>query len=770
MGAQTSRLQFGWLGWREFLAIAAVSALLAGTGCSNSGSTMSVSGDRELPVAVSLSDVTTDGEGYMAPETGTIEIAAGMAATRGDVTFMCAAGGEDCVVTVSANGTVTSSGGRVTAMDSTVYTTRLAAAAQLGAVDAAIMAAMMAVDGLSAMSGDAEVQAVKDAVMAARDALAGATALSTGQMQALSERIATIQTTLASTEVDIARHRGMGRQPMAVTDAIDRALTAVEALSAMSTNQDVEAARALIAAAKASVMEAAALSEEARTALNRTISSVETALGAIETAIVTRGEVHPLAVGTGLARSSAAPVFAASEADTVQAAVASATNGLPVLSTSLHRQWAPTSDARLTDSDTFRVQSIRSDGSGVYTVRYVLDGTEAEVSFDETTDLDGEGYCCEVTVGNVTHYLWSWTSDSLSDHGQYRYMDVLAYGQTAVDSDAGADRDASSLPFIFGTRTQTLPVVGSAIYRGGFRARLVDPDAPAYYDQWDMRGSVRLVANFDLRELQGRIHSIRVEAPDNSPEASWPTSSFELSDVRMNDGQFTATLTGVDSDPDAAFGASVRGFMGSVLGEFYGPNAEELGGVVAAARDEDGDSTADRLLVGGFGSRDLASGRTSAAFLEANAIDLAANASRRVGEEYFGGWWTRSDNRHGGSYSTTGLTHGLAGAEYVWSVVPWYDEYGELQHRIFIVDLTEGIEPYQPLSTSPWANAYRSIDTSRDRKGVTIFRVASADHGLGTPWQVTELTQEYEDAGVLRVYVATDVTEGARQETLTQGT
>ncbi len=765
MGAQTFRLQFGRLGWGSRLAIVAVSALLGGAGCSNNDSAMSMSGDAEMPEArvpeaVSLTGVTTDGEGYMAPWAGAVEIAAGMAATRGDVTFVCAAGGEDCVVTVAADGTVTSSGGMVSAMDSAAYTMRLAAAAQHGTVDTAIMAAMTAVDGLSAMSTDAEVEAAKDAVMAATDALSDATALSASQMQALSERITTIQTALASAEVEIAHHRGMGQRPMAVTDAIDRALAAVEALSNTSTGEDVEAARALIAAAKTSVMEAAALSGEDRASLNQVISSVETALGAIETALVTHREMHQLAVGTGMARSSAGPVFAASEADTVKAALASSANGLPALSTSLHRQWDPTSDARLTDADIFHVQSIRSDGSGVYTVRYVLDGTQEEVSFDESTDLDSGGYCCEITVGDVTHYLWSWTSDPLSDHEQYRYMDMLAYERYAVDSGTGADRDAGSFFFVFGTRTEALPVVGSAIYRGNFRARLVDPEAPSYRDQWDMVGGVRLVANFDMRELQGRIDSIRVEAPDNAFDAWWPTSSFELSDVRMNDGQFTATLTGVDSDPDTVFSASVRGFMGSVLGEFYGPNAEELGGVVSAERDEDGDSTTDRVLVGGFGSREIAPGGMSAAFLTADAVDLAANTSRRVGEEWAGAWTIPSDNRHGGTYTTTGLAHGLPSAEYVWSAVPWYDEYGVLQHRIFIVDVMGDIEPYQPLSTSPYAEAYRSIDTSRDRKGVTVFRVASADHGLGTSWQVTELTQEYGNAGVLRAYVATDVTEG----------
>ena len=346
--------------------------------------------------------------------------------------------------------------------------------------------------------------------------------------------------------------------------------------------------------------------------------------GAMPTVSRAMWAADPLATARGLASSSAAPVFAASEADTVGSAIASAANGIPVLSTSLHRQWSPTNDVRLTDSDTFHVQSIRSDGSGVYTVRYVLDGTEAEVSFDVATDLDSGGYCCERTIGDVTHYFWnewSW-SDALSSHDGARYMDVLAYKWYSEDSQAGTDRDASSRYFVFGTRTQGLPVIGEAIYRGPMKASLFDPDYPSRSSRWDMRGHVRLAANFDMSELQGRIYALRVEVPRDAPEASWPTSSFELSDFAMNNGQFTATLTGVDSDPTTNFDASVRGFMGSVLGEFYGPNAEEVGGVVTAERDEDGDTIADRVLVGAFGAHSIDSGDgTSDAFFTGADID-----------------------------------------------------------------------------------------------------------------------------------------------------
>ena len=110
---------------------------------------------------------------------------------------------------------------------------------------------------------------------------------------------------------------------------------------------------------------------------------------------------------------------------------------------------------------------------------------------------------------------------------------------------------------------------------------------------------MRIAANFDMGTLSGAMTNIR-GAPSggsNSDRVSWPTSGFTLSDGRIVDGQFTATLAGTESDPNADPEKSLVGFMGAVLGEFYGPNAEEVAGVFNATRDLDGDDN-DRVLSG----------------------------------------------------------------------------------------------------------------------------------------------------------------------------
>ena len=43
----------------------------------------------------------------------------------------------------------------------------------------------------------------------------------------------------------------------------------------------------------------------------------------------------------------------------------------------------------------------------------------------------------------------------------------------------------------------------------------------------------------------------------------------------------------MDTNAAAPLRDTVRGYHGDVLGEFYGPAAEEVGGVLSARRDED---------------------------------------------------------------------------------------------------------------------------------------------------------------------------------------
>ena len=125
-----------------------------------------------------------------------------------------------------------------------------------------------------------------------------------------------------------------------------------------------------------------------------------------------------------------------------------------------------------------------------------------------------------------------------------------------------------------------------------------------------------------MRGSQLGMHSFSYRVP-------WPTSSFSITNGQINsDGQFTATLTGLDSDPSVPFNESVRGFMGEIVGRFFGPNADELGGAISASRDVTGTDD-DLNLYGYIASRQLGPSKTlgSAGFLAGTLRDLTAKTS-----------------------------------------------------------------------------------------------------------------------------------------------
>ena len=99
---------------------------------------------------------------------------------------------------------------------------------------------------------------------------------------------------------------------------------------------------------------------------------------------------------------------------------------------------------------------------------------------------------------------------------------------------------------------------------------------------------MNLTADFDAGTLEGNVSGIRTRPQGESSWSSLPdTTSFEIGNGQIAGGQFTADLTGADTNSAAALDDSVRGYEGNVLGEFYGPAAEEVGGVFTATRDAD---------------------------------------------------------------------------------------------------------------------------------------------------------------------------------------
>ena len=303
----------------------------------------------------------------------------------------------------------------------------------------------------------------------------------------------------------------------------------------------------------------------------------------------------------GLTPSTATPVYATDAADTLAELLPDETRTFAPLSAGLHRQFEQDGPQGTTLSN-FRVNKIRSDGNNGFHITWT-DGDETNEVHMTAEDYDDGDYVKRHDDGGE-YWFWSWTgsfdgTEKNSGSPQFEYFDAYAF------EDFVEGRDDSRGMFVFGVRTEPANVpTGSVTYEGRFRARSWRTHDPSFNLRDQMWGGIRLAANFNLSELEGSIIQIRVW-PQGSPGSAWPTSSFEITDGRIVNGQFTATLRGVDTDRDAPDDTSLRGFSGAILGEFYGPGAEELGGVLNATRDLVGEDN-DRTLTGFIGGKERA--------------------------------------------------------------------------------------------------------------------------------------------------------------------
>lgn len=136
----------------------------------------------------------------------------------------------------------------------------------------------------------------------------------------------------------------------------------------------------------------------------------------------------------------------------------------------------------------------------------------------------------------------------------------------------------------------------------------------------------------------------------------------------------------------------------------------------------------------------------------ADAVDLVANDSRQDEDgNWIGASWWRVHNFGAQAAVVSGRQNG---GRWVNAIIS-HDDDDQLQHNI-------GVIPEHALQdANPWARAGRYINTQEDpdqHEGVTKSRrtIPQADHGLGSAWQVAELKADYDDGGILSIYVATD--------------
>ncbi len=126
--------------------------------------------------------------------------------------------------------------------------------------------------------------------------------------------------------------------------------------------------------------------------------------------------------------------------------------------------------------------------------------------------------------------------------------------------------------FVTGLQTASMPVTGTASYssKGGVQGYALKSNNVAV-----LTGDASLTANFSTAKVSGTLTNMN-SVDTNRASAAWNDVSLS-GNIASGSANFTGTTT-TTSAPGTAF-AVKAGATGTVNGNFYGPNAEDVGAV-----------------------------------------------------------------------------------------------------------------------------------------------------------------------------------------------
>ena len=309
----------------------------------------------------------------------------------------------------------------------------------------------------------------------------------------------------------------------------------------------------------------------------------------------------------GLARSLQPSVYAESTEDTLANLLPGGETAFSVLSTAIHL------DALGADLGAAHpalgaayIKSVAGDGERGFRVTYVIDGRESVVHFEADQYYEERQQFRGESEDRLTPYwLWSWTdsfqpdpddpsaTDRTDGSSTYDYFDLNGW---AVGAGYTIFRGYAT----YGVRTLPENLSGIVTYEGRLQAEWQDADGPNSGGRTWLRGILNLEANLDDGEIAGRIEELLVRPPGVGQYRPMADGNvIDIASTSIDEARFTADWIGDDPDMDAAPTETIRGFSGTILGEFYGPAAEEIGGVLGGRRDAT-ETTPEQMLVGGF--------------------------------------------------------------------------------------------------------------------------------------------------------------------------
>lgn len=312
----------------------------------------------------------------------------------------------------------------------------------------------------------------------------------------------------------------------------------------------------------------------------------------------------------GLARSLQPAVYAGSEADTLANLLPAGETAFSALSVALWRDYRATDyGTSQPDLGSAYVKSVSGDGEGGFRVIFVIDGRES------LTHFPAHLFSADIFTGSahdnalVPFSLWSLTdsfeaeanapaaTDRTGGASRYDYFDVNGWqaGGALIGNFRGF------MTYGAETRAENLPS-GSATYEGRLEAEMWRADNWQWGTRSSLRAAIRLEANFEEGEIGGSIDALRVQRRAADAFQALPEgNAIDIASAPIDEARIAAEWVGNDTNENAPPDETIEGFGGTLIGEFYGPNADEVGGVLSGRRAAT-DAAPEQFLLGAFGA------------------------------------------------------------------------------------------------------------------------------------------------------------------------
>ena len=249
------------------------------------------------------------------------------------------------------------------------------------------------------------------------------------------------------------------------------------------------------------------------------------------------------------------------------------------------------------EDDVAYVESISYGGQDRWTLIYVIDDQTTEVQFrSEHEYSDGEW---RQDVDGTTFWMWdgrvylgdTWQQEIVTN----KYFALFGW----QDSDSSRGYAAAGVV----TPPENLSSLGSATYKGYVIADTWYnfTDDYVFDNRGQLRGVLSLEAEFSgTTSVTGTVTGIQTEPIGQAFYGTWvehQDATFEIENGTITGNRFQAEWRGQDTATSPVSINNFHGFEGSMLGEFYGPDGDEVGGVLNGQRE-----STNQVINGRFGA------------------------------------------------------------------------------------------------------------------------------------------------------------------------